>query len=154
VRIFFAATPGLSLWEPDPITAERLHKIARQIQQEVNHARQTVRIPPLIWNEQLAAEAGRHARNMAEKRFFAHEDPARGNLFNRLDKSGIEWRRSAENLYEQVGDKNPSEEAVRTWLHSAGHSRNMMNAMLSEAGVGAALQRDGTLVMVKEYISK
>ncbi len=151
--IVVATAPGLSfISEPSPVTAERLRAIEQQVHLEVNRARQAAHIPQLSWNGKLAAEARRHAQNMAGKRYFAHEDPTRGDLSSRLDRSGIGWQRCAENLYEQVGDKNPAEEAVKAWLNSPGHRRNMMDSMFSESGVGVALQRNGMLIIVHEFI--
>jgi uncharacterized protein YkwD len=151
--VFLAVTPGLSfLSEPAATTAENLRNIEQQIHQEVNRVRATAHIPTLSWSEPLAAEARRHAKNLAGRRFFAHEDPARGDLASRLDKSGINWLRCAENLYEQGGSSNPAQGAVKAWLDSAGHRKNMMDSMFSDSGVGVALQRDGTLVVVQEYM--
>ncbi len=151
--VFLAATPGLSfLSEPAATTAQNLRKIEQQIHQEVNRAREAANIPSLKWNEPLAAEARRHASRLATRRFFAHEDPTRGDLASRLDKSGIEWQRCAENLYEQGGSSNPAKGAVKTWLDSPGHRKNMLDSMLTDSGVGVALQSNGTLVVVHELM--
>ena len=151
--VFLASTPGLPfLSEPAATTADSLRRIEQQIHQEVNRVREAAHLPALKWNEPLAAEARRHARNLATRRFFAHDDPTRGDLASRLDKSGIEWMRCAENLYEQGGNNNPAQGAVKAWLNSPGHRKNMLDSMLTDSGVGVALQRNGTLVIVHELM--
>jgi uncharacterized protein YkwD len=133
--------------------ADDLHSVEMQVHQIVNQARNSYHLPELTWNEQLAAEARRHASRIASGRFFAHQDPVRGDIDRRLNKSGIEWMRCAENLYE--GDAgNLANEAVRAWLKSEGHRKNMLDSMFSDAGVGIAIKRDKTIVIVQEYIFK
>ncbi len=151
--LIFAVSPGQCwFFENSAITDDSLHDIELQVQQEVNDARLSAHIPQLVWNENLAVEARRHARNMAARQFFSHQDPTRGDISRRLDKSGIDWMRCAENLYSEKGFNNPAREAVKTWLDSPGHRRNMLDSMMSEAGVGAALKSDGTLLIVQVYI--
>ncbi len=155
LAILLAAMPGSSIF-PDSAgdSAPELQYIARQVHRNVNMVRQTAHIPPLIWNDALAGEAARHARRMASKLFFAHEDAVRGNLVDRLARSGIVWRRCAENLYEERGIGEPAKNAVTAWLQSSGHRKNMLDSKLTETGVGTALQRDGTIVIVQEFVAK
>jgi uncharacterized protein YkwD len=148
-----AATPGFCfLGKPSTPDTEGLREIERQVYKEVNQLRQSANIGQLSWNETLAAEARQHAQNMAGNRFFAHEDPERGDLANRLNQLGIKWHRCAENLYEKSRSNDPAKEAVGAWFDSPGHRRNMMNSVFRYTGVGAALQPDGTLIIVQQYL--
>jgi uncharacterized protein YkwD len=61
--------------------------------------------------------------------------------------------RCAENLFEGEGDELANE-AVNAWLLSEGHRKNMLDSTFSDAGVGVALKRDKTLVIVQEFIFK
>ena len=152
--VLLAATPGSPfLQNPPARSAQDLSRIEMQVHQAVNRERQAARLPPLAWNEGLAAEARRHAANMARKSFFAHEDPLRGDLARRLDASRIAWTRCAENLYEIKGPGEPARRAVAAWLRSPIHRRNMLDNGLRETGVGTALRRDGALVIVQELMS-
>jgi len=151
---FFGAMPGMILsMEPVPLAARDLQRIEQQIQQNVNNERSAKHIPQLDWNEQLAAEARRHAGNMATQLFFSHEDPVRGDVDQRLDVLGIRWHRCTENIY--AGDFGGlTEEAVTVWRLSPQHNKIMLDSMLSEAGVGVAVKRDGTIIVVQEFILK
>jgi uncharacterized protein YkwD len=147
------ATPGLSfLLEPSAPNTEDLREIERLVHKEVNQLRQSANIAQLSWNEALAAEARQHAQNMAGNGFFAHEDPVRGDLASRLNQLGIRWHRCAENLYEKSRSSDPAKEAVNAWFDSPNHRRNMMNSVFRYTGVGAALQSDGTLIIVQQYL--
>ncbi len=129
-----------------------LRNLERQIYQKVNEVRSKHRAPHLSWNEALASEARRHANNMSTRHFFAHIDPKRGDIDQRLNLSGIEWNRCAENIYKERGLKNPVEEAVQSWLSSPEHRRNMLDLGLAETGIGAVMQRDGTIYIVQVFI--
>jgi uncharacterized protein YkwD len=150
--VVLVAVPGLPFsLDSAPIPAEDLRKIELQVHQIVNQERSSLRLPELIWNEQLAAEARRHAIRIANAHFFAHQDPIRGDIDQRLDRSGIEWLRCAENLYEG-STHDFVKDAVRVWLLSSGHRKNMLDSMFSETGVGVAMRQDKTFVIVQEYI--
>jgi uncharacterized protein YkwD len=129
----------------------RLRKLEQEIFQKVNNARDENRVPQLCWKENLASEARRHAGNMAARRFFSHEDPKRGEISRRLDTSGINWNRCAENIYREQGLENPAEDAVKEWLESSGHRKNMLDRGFSDTGVGVAAQADGTIYVVQVF---
>lgn len=156
IRVLLAAiliaAPGWSSFlDSDPAAVEELRNIELQVHQAVNQVRSLRSLPELAWNEKLAAEARRHALRIVDGHFFAHQDPVRGDIDRRLNRSGIEWMRCAENLYE--GDSHDlAKAAVNAWLHSEGHRKNMLDSMFSDAGVGVAVKRDKTIVIVQEFI--
>ncbi len=150
--LFLAAAPGLSfLTDFDPPATENPRSIEQRVHEIVNRERSSRHLPQLNWNEALAAEARRHAVRIVNAGFFAHQDPVRGDIDRRLNKSGIEWMRCAENLYEGNSGDLP-EEAVKSWLQSPGHRKNMLDSMFSDSGVGVAVRRDKSIVVVQEYI--
>lgn len=155
LAIIMAAMPGSTFYVDDPqiIEAQSLPQIALRVHQNVNAARQAARLAPLTWNEALGGEAERHARSLAAKLSFSHKDEI-GDLPVRLQHAGIFWRRCAENLYREKGFGEPSRRAVTAWLHSPGHRGNILDSGLTETGVGAALQRDGTLIIVQEFLAR
>ncbi len=148
------AAPGFTFFlDADSAAVVDLHDMEMQVHQAVNKVRSSRHLPELAWNDQLASEARRHASRIVKARFFAHQDPVRGDIDRRLNRSGIEWMRCAENLYE--GDNHElAKEAVKAWLLSDGHRKNMLDSMFSDAGVGVAVRRDNTIVIVQEYIFK
>ena len=151
--LILAAMPSLllsaRLYNPDS-----LRDLESRLYGTVNQLRHSEGIFPLTWNEQVAAEARRHASSMARNGFLSHRDPVRGDLADRLDSSGIAWRHCAENLYEEKGIDNPAERAVHEWMRSANHRKNLLNPDLVESGVGAAVRGDGTLVIVQDFVKR
>ncbi len=128
--------------------------LEQQVYQEVNRLRTSRRLPPLVWNNAVAAEARRHALNMAQRNFFAHRDPNRGDVGQRFTASGIDWQRCSENIYEEMGIRNPVGAAVRAWMESPGHRRNMLDRSVGETGVGIAVRGDGKLYFVQEFLQR
>jgi uncharacterized protein YkwD len=147
--LMLAATPVLPGSNPE--SESKLRKLEQQIFRMVNDARNENQAPQLCWKEELASEARRHAGNMVARRFFSHDDPKRGEISKRLDTSGINWNRCAENIYREQGLDNPAEDAVKEWLQSPGHRRNMLDRGFADTGVGVAVQPDGTIYVVQVF---
>jgi uncharacterized protein YkwD len=134
-------------------SAVDLNQTEQQVYRSVNQERRSGNLCELKWNVRIAEEARRHAARIAEDSLLSHQDPLRGDIERRLDKSGIGWIRCGENLY-RGNYSNPAEDAVQCWISSSGHRRNMMDAMFNETGVGVALRSDGWIVIVQEFITR
>ncbi len=134
--------------------ADDLQKLERRIFRKVNKIRSEQKACALDWNEEVAAEARRHAQNMADLNFFAHKDPKRGELSLRLDASRIDWSRCAENLYRETGFQDPVENSIQSWMQSPGHRSNLLDPGFAETGIGAATSRSGTVYIVQIFIKK
>jgi uncharacterized protein YkwD len=91
---------------------------------------------------------------MIRGNFFSHEDPTRGGLSERLDSVGINWMRCAENIYREKGSINPSQDAVKTWMDSDSHRPNILDKMFTDSGVGAAMQSNGNLFIVQDFLRR
>ena len=151
IVLLCAAPSSPFLSDSADFSADDLRLMEQQVHQYVNQERSLNRKLKLNWNEKLASEGRRHAGRLAGGSLFSHVDPSRGDIDARLDHSGIDWRRCAENLYEgNIGD--PAREAVRSWLKSAEHRKNMLNSKFNEAGVGVGVRQNGMIVIVQEYI--
>ncbi len=88
--------------------------------------------PELAWNPRLASIAAGHGRAMAAQQFFDHVDPRGKTVGQRATEGGYRWRLVGENLaagHETIGD------AVRGWLLSAGHCRNLIDERFTEFGI-------------------
>jgi len=127
-------------------------EIERRIFEEVNRVRRAEGLEGLAWNERLAQEARRHAQSMAAGKFFAHSDPVRGDLSERLNASHIQWWNCSENLFYERGHQDPVPIAVRNWLASPGHRRNILDKVMTETGVGVAVEGSGSVFIVQQFI--
>jgi uncharacterized protein YkwD len=124
----------------------------RRVFGEVNRVRRAQGLERLEWNESLAQEARRQALNMAARGFFAHRDPARGDLAERLNASQIRWRNCAENLFHERGYDDSVSVAVQRWLESSGHRRNMLDQAMTQTGVGVAIEGRDSVFIVQDFI--
>jgi uncharacterized protein YkwD len=92
-------------------------------------------VGPLAWNEALAAAALAHSRDMAEKNYFSHADPAGDSVTQRASRAGYRWRFVGENIAAGLGEPN---QVVAGWLASPGHCANIMAPDFAEMGAAYA----------------
>ena len=84
-------------------------------------------------NPQLRRAARTHAKDMAERDYFAHDDPDGLSPFDRMRESGFQGCAMGEN----IAAGQPSAEAVvDDWLNSPGHCANIRNPGFDQLGVG------------------
>jgi uncharacterized protein YkwD len=88
--------------------------------------------PRLAWNPQLAHAAEDHAQAMAEQAFFDHVDPEGHTVAQRSTAAGYRWRVIGENL---AAGQPALIEALRDWLASPSHCRNLVDARFTEFGL-------------------
>lgn len=85
-------------------------------------------------NPHLDAVAQAHAIHMAKGRFFEHESPLGMEVFERLDAAGCpSWSWAGENI--AAGYRTP-QIAMKEWMDSSGHRKNIRNEEYREIGVG------------------
>jgi uncharacterized protein YkwD len=89
--------------------------------------------PPLAANENLEVAARRHALDMAERNFFAHEGPGGTTLSDRLDAARFRGCAAGENI--AYGQSSP-EEVIGDWMKSDGHCANILSSTYRRLGVG------------------
>ncbi|MFT3799702.1 MAG: CAP domain-containing protein [Burkholderiaceae bacterium] len=95
--------------------------------------------PSLAWNPKLAAIAARHAANMADNGFFDHVDPQGRTIGKRTTAGGYKWKIVGENIASGQADLA---EAMRGWLQSAAHCRNLIDARFTEIGLAKVASND------------
>lgn len=111
--------------------------IERQIAERVNSIRKERGLTPLRVNARLAKVARDYSRRMAAERFFEHEDAAGQDAVDRVSAVGIRFRILGENLCECRGAADPASEAVRGWMRSPSHRKNILLRGVTETGIGA-----------------
>ncbi|MEZ5039241.1 MAG: CAP domain-containing protein [Saprospiraceae bacterium] len=97
-------------------------------------ARRMVAVPPLAWNEQLADAALRHARDMAQHNHFSHTGTDGSTSGERTRAAGYNWSTVGENIAYGYPD---IKSAVKGWMESTGHCKNIMNPDFKEMGAAA-----------------
>jgi uncharacterized protein YkwD len=127
------------------VSGKKLRQVEEAIFKAVNQRRVEASIVPLVWSDSLAKEARRHSLAMLEGGFFSHRDPVRGDLKQRFEEVDAKrrWRRIAENIFQQSGAPDPVRAPVDGWMKSAGHRRNILDAGLTDSGVGVVVGAGG-----------
>lgn len=95
--------------------------------------------PNLSYNPRLATVAANHGRAMAEQQFFDHVDMNGKTVGHRATESGYRWRLVGENLaagHDTIG------EAMRGWLLSTSHCRNLIDERFTEFGLAKVSAKD------------
>jgi uncharacterized protein YkwD len=107
-------------------------------------------VAPLRANAQLMRAAQLHAEQMASLGRLGHVlDGARyRSPQDRLSAAGYRWSAYAENVaYGQNGPQDVTE----SWMTSAGHRANMLNAAYTELGTGYAVDAKGRPYFVQVF---
>jgi uncharacterized protein YkwD len=102
----------------------------------VNDERLKHNLTTLQWAEDVAEVARKHSQDMALKEYFAHENKESELVAERLEKAGIAFAVSAENLFKCENYPDIVEESVTGWMQSPGHRENILNDQVEEAGIG------------------
>jgi uncharacterized protein YkwD len=109
------------------------------------------RAQPLRWNENLAAVARAHSRNMLVQGFFAHVDPDGRTLSMRLNEADIPWQVAGENIaiYETVQGAAAAFMDEPRFQHN--HRGNILNANYTDVGIGIVKGPDGRLYITEDF---
>ena len=119
----------------------------------LNKKREENGLKPLSWNDDVARVARQHSQNMAEFKYFSHRGLDDSMVSDRADRSGlVKWRSIGENIAFNRGYKDTIEVAVRLWIESPSHRRNLLNSEWRESAVGIAVAEDGSYYFTQVFI--
>lgn len=108
----------------------------------LNAERKDHGLAPLRTNATLRRAARRHATDMAEHEFFAHEAPDGSDPHQRIRRAGYrDARLTGENLAKGEREAGAPSAIVDGWMHSPGHRANILRPGFEEIGV--AIAEDG-----------
>lgn len=102
--------------------------------ERINTARAEHGLPPLRWDEQAAAVARAHSRDMAAHHFVAHVSPRTGDTGERLRAAGID----APLMLENVGVAPTAEQLHEGFMNSPGHRQAILSPRVQRVGTGVA----------------
>jgi uncharacterized protein YkwD len=102
----------------------------------------------------LRRAARRHARDMAARRYFAHDEPSGRTVFDRVRASGYLhgsgcWR-VGENLGWGESIEGTPTAIESLWMHSTLHRANILNGAYHDVGI-AVTQRADTITYVIDF---
>ena len=99
----------------------------------VNQARAKNGLAPLILNHPISKVAQDYSEDMAERKFFDHEDPDGGTLPERFDAGHVPWSAIGENI---AKNGSTADAVVKAWLNSPEHYKNIMSPAYGHVGIG------------------
>jgi uncharacterized protein YkwD len=124
-------------------------KIERYVHRKVNSRREDRGRSRLKGHPDLIEAAQSHARDMATHEFTGHVGSEGSSPSDRVSAEFV-----GENVARVVDDgRHPStiaENAVASWMQSAGHRENIMNREFSRSGVGV-WKRDEDVYLVQTF---
>lgn len=96
-------------------------------------------LPRLLWNPRLAEVARAHSKEMMELGAVAHVSPRTGDASSRVRRAGL----LAPVLLENLARAYSPLEAERGLMDSPGHRANVLNRVVTEAGIGVQIGKVG-----------
>jgi uncharacterized protein YkwD len=93
-------------------------------------------VPPLTPHLKLRAAARKHAADMQKRGYFAHDTPDGVTVKDRVTKVGYAWSRASENILGGARLGSSARNAVKWWLESPVHCRNIMNPSYKHFAAG------------------
>ncbi len=122
----------------------------------VNAARSRAGLPALKLDGHLAVAARGHSYDMALRHYFSHRSADGVSPEQRLRGCGIGYTEMGENIYvDDLPDRAElPERAVKGWLGSPGHRKNMLSPQFNQTGVGMARGADGATYITQDFIRK
>jgi uncharacterized protein YkwD len=133
------AAPAVATGAP-PRTASAVDALESGVLAEVNAVRARHNLAPLRLSPTLTSAASAHSRAMAERGFFSHASSDGTSFWKRVQRfygsSGYDYWSVGENLLWRSPSVSAAE-AVRMWLASPPHRKNLLSPQWREVGLAA-----------------
>jgi uncharacterized protein YkwD len=118
----------------------------RELFASINQARRARGLPPLRWDDSLAAAARRHAEVMAERGTAQHGFEGEPSLSARVRQAGARFSWLSENVTQGL-----TPEFIHSqFMKSPPHRANILDLDMDSIGVGV-VQHDGQLFAVEDF---
>ncbi|WP_274423335.1 CAP domain-containing protein [Chelativorans sp. YIM 93263] len=121
----------------------------------VNQQRRGEGLAALQPSARLNAAAQAHAEDMARRGFYSHHSPEGQDAQARYRaQGGRDWRIIGENIASCRNCASPSEQLrlfQQSWMRSAGHRQNILEARYEEFGFGIA-SANGRYYVVQTFV--
>jgi uncharacterized protein YkwD len=97
----------------------------------INQARREADIPALTWDARLASAAQAHSQDMGCSNFLGHSGSNGSSISERLASAGYQT-----NHYSEIIAIGSPENAMAQWMASPSHWEAVLDASLTEFGIG------------------
>ncbi len=148
--------PATGAPKPAPPASVKVSGIEQKVIDATNAFRRENHLDPLKPSVRLIVIAQKHARNMASQDRFGDTDK-NGHVLDgksmsdRIPAGGYEFARVAENVGYELNKPDAAASMMDGWKNSPGHRHNMLQADVTEIGVGAAQGKSGRWYFVQVF---
>jgi uncharacterized protein YkwD len=130
-----------------------LKRVADTLHSRSNIARSQNNLPPLVYDDTLAAIAHERSIDMVTHDYFSHTTPDGCDLSCRLKKADYPSLTMGENLaefsdYTALSEGSLAQTFVDDWIDSATHRQNLLSKVFTREGVGVAIKNNRIVVTV------
>lgn len=143
-----AAAQGKNTWAHRESAHQEL-----EIHDKINEERTRHHLTRLRRDDALCTAALRHSQSMGGRSFFSHVDPVRGDLSKRMEAQGLKYRACGENIFKSGTASRFSDSAVRAWMKSPGHKKNILSREYVRTGIGISRGKDGNVYVTQIFAS-
>jgi uncharacterized protein YkwD len=141
--------------------ADRIANLERQMWELVNRDRLNPQfsaethgqVQALRWNEQLAAVARAHSRDMLARGYYDHIDPEGKGPSARLNAAGIPWQSLAENIAIHPSVASAEFAFMNEPAFQHNHRGNILNAKYTDVGIGIVQAPNGNLYITQDFLA-
>jgi len=107
----------------------------------------------LRWNENLAAVARAHSRDMLERRFFSHVNPDGHSPAERINAAGIPWQALGENIAINGTVPGGEDAFMDEPRFQKNHRANVLNTKYTDVGIGIVQAPNGSYYITQDFIA-
>ena len=121
--------------------------LEKSIFEKINQYRVSKKLPKLKLDSKISKQARIHSQNMAKHRVpFSHNGFAK-----RVDGISIRYKSASENVAFNFGYEDPVAEAMRGWIESPGHLKNI-KGKYNLTGIGVAVNSEDEYFLTQIFI--
>jgi uncharacterized protein YkwD len=135
---------------PRPVkltTTVKTTDLEKSIFDKINQYRVSKKLPKLKLDSKISKQARIHSQNMAKHRVpFSHNGFAK-----RVDGTLIRYNSASENVAFNFGYEDPVAEAVKGWIESPGHLKNI-KGKYNLTGIGVAVNSEDEYYLTQIFI--
>jgi len=116
----------------------------------INAERSKAGVPPLAFDMTLEKVARLKAEDMVNNNYFSHQSPTYGSPFDMMRQFDVSFKTAGEN----IAGNQTLEGAVRAWMNSEGHRKNILNANFNYTGIGIVPSPTYGKILVQQFIGR
>ncbi len=122
-------------------------ELEKSVFEQINRYRTSKGLSRLTLNSRISKQARVHSQNMANGKVpFSHN-----GFEKRVKSTAVRYQSAAENVAFNQGYDDPVAEAIRGWIKSPGHLKNL-KGNYNLTGIGVATNKEGQVYLTQIFI--